>query len=91
MVRCWNWQYQQKRQELIAVFGGKCQKCGSVEDLELAHKEWTGLNGQGRGKWRRYYDVIKNPEKYWLGCKDCHDEYDKDNKARAKEETEKKN
>jgi len=93
---------KRKRQELITQFGGKCQKCGSTQKLEFAHKEPTGLNGLGRGRKERYYDVIKNPEKYWLSCPDCHDEYDRDKggkgsartqkalKARAKQEAKKR-
>jgi len=80
MVNVWNWKFQRKRQELIDQFGGKCQNCGGTENLELAHKEPTGLNGRGRGSWHRYYDVRKNPEKYWLACKDCHKEYDREDR-----------
>jgi hypothetical protein len=67
-----------KRQKLIDQFGGKCQKCGSTQKLEFAHKETTELNGRGRGRKERYYDVVKNPEKYWLTCPDCHDDYDRE-------------
>lgn len=80
---------RRKRIELIDQFGGKCQKCGSTAKLELAHKEPTELNGQGRGRKERYYDVIKNPEKYWLSCQDCHDEYDKDKGGKGSARTQK--
>lgn len=89
MARVWNKKYKRKRQELIDQFGGKCQKCGGTENLEFAHKEPTGLNGWGRGKWHRYYDVRKNPEKYWLACKDCHREYDKDKGGKGSARTQK--
>jgi predicted restriction endonuclease len=34
------------------------------------------LNGRGRGRKERYYDVIRNPTSYLLMCKDHHEMYD---------------
>ena len=66
----------ERRNELIIEFGGKCEECHSTESLEFAHKEPTGLSGRGRGRKERLYDVINNPDKYRLLCKDCHEMYD---------------
>jgi len=79
-----------KRIELIEQFGGKCQKCGSTENLEFAHKESTELDGSGRGMRRRVYDVIKHPEKYWLACPECHDEYDAEHGGKGSRRTQKR-
>ena len=66
----------ERRKKLIKEFGGECEECPSTETLEFAHKEPTELSGWGRGRENRVYDVIKNPTKYRLLCKDCHKEYD---------------
>lgn len=55
---------------------GECEECGTVSGLEFAHKEPMELDGWGRGRKERVYDVMKNPNKYRLLCKDCHKEYD---------------
>lgn len=66
-----------RRLELIQKFGGKCKNCGSVENLQFAHIEETELSRKkGRGRKERFYDVLKNPEKYRLYCKECHEQYD---------------
>jgi len=66
-----------RRQELIQRFGGKCKNCGSTEKLQFAHIEKTKLSGsKGRGTKERFYDVLKNPEKYRLYCEGCHEQYD---------------
>ncbi len=44
--------------------------------MEFAHKEPTELSGWERGRKERVHDVIRNPTKYRLLCKDCHKEYD---------------
>jgi len=66
----------ERRKRLIQEFGGRCEECSTTENLEFAHKEPTGLDGRGRGRKERVYDVIKNPEKYRLLCRDCHRVYD---------------
>lgn len=63
--------------KLRAEFGGYCQTCKSKEDLEFAHIKATDLNGWGRGRKERYYDIKKNKDSYRLLCKSCHKELDK--------------
>lgn len=68
--------------ELKKRFGGKCFNCGSTVNLQFAHVKDTCLNGEGRGRKERYYDIIKNPECYTLLCggadnaSGCHQQYD---------------
>lgn len=65
-------------------FGNKCQECGAkrrynkwgVINLEFAHIKSTGLNGRGRGLWKRIYDIKNHPECYKLLCWRCHREFD---------------
>lgn len=61
---------------LIINFGGMCEECGSKLGLEFAHRLPTGLSGKGRGKDRRYYDILKHPLNYRLLCSSCHARYD---------------
>jgi len=67
---------KERREKLIEEYGGKCEECPTTENLEFAHKEDTELSGRGRGRKERVYDVIRNPDKYMLLCKDCHENYD---------------
>lgn len=67
---------KRKLNELREEFLWCCCWCGSTDGLEFAHIENTGLNGQGRGRWKRYYDVKKNKDKFMLMCKECHKEFD---------------
>ena len=70
-------EYVKRRwQQLIDDSGGKCAQCPSTGPLEFAHLEPTGLNGKGRGKARRLFNILKHPEKYVLLCVDCHDVLD---------------
>jgi hypothetical protein len=68
--------------ELKKLFGGKCWNCGSTANLQFAHKKETGLNGRGRGRKERYYDIKKHPDCYILLCGGdtgdggCHQQYD---------------
>jgi len=63
-------------------FGGKCLNCGSIINLQFAHIKETGLNGRGRGRKERYYDIRKYPKCYILLCggddgiSGCHQQYD---------------
>jgi hypothetical protein len=57
-------------------FGNSCFFCGSMFNMQFAHRQKTGLHGAGRGKISRYYDIAKNPTKYFLLCKECHKDYD---------------
>lgn len=67
---------KRKRQQLVADRGGECEECGSKEKMEFAHLGETGLYGAGRGRKERYYDVIRNPDKYKLLCQRCHKRLD---------------
>jgi len=58
------------KKKLIKQFGGKCIVCGKTTNLEFAHIKPTKLNGKGRGRKERYYDVLKNPDYYCLTCKE---------------------
>jgi hypothetical protein len=68
---------KRKFDELREEFGGKCIFCPSKENLQFAHIRETGLNGWGRGKKVRYYDIVNHKEDYRLMCKDCHHKFDK--------------
>ena len=62
--------------ELKKLFGGKCKNCGTEEKLEFAHVKPTDLNGMGRGKITRYYDIKNYPDCYTLLCDKCHKLFD---------------
>ena len=65
--------------ELREAMGGRCSNllCPTpTENLEFAHIEPTGIEGWGRGRKERYYDVIKHPDCYILLCKGCHRLFD---------------
>lgn len=66
----------EKRKQLIKLFGGMCVLCWTTENLEFAHIKPTKLNGLGRGRKERYYDVKNNPKSYVLMCKKCHERFD---------------
>lgn len=48
--------------------GGKCWNCGSIINLQFAHIKETELNGEGRGRHERYFDVKNHPDCYALLC-----------------------
>jgi hypothetical protein len=50
-------------------YGDRCYFCSSTFQLEFAHVLPTKLNGRGRGRKERYYDIINNRDKYLLTCK----------------------
>jgi len=64
----------------IIRFKNRCQECnvkGSKKrPLHWAHTKDTLLNGRGRGSYKRYKDVLKNPKSYTLLCSACHLDYD---------------
>jgi len=62
---------------LRVQFGGKCVVCGQLWELEFAHVKPTGLNGDGRGRKERYYDIKNHPDCYALMCTKDHKEFDK--------------
>lgn len=69
-------------ERLKAEREGKCQAAscrteGTKENpLQWAHREPTGLKGEGRGWYRRLRDVRDYPEKYLLLCRACHLDFD---------------
>ena len=72
-----NWKWLKKKwSNLKYSCGNKCFNCGSNKKLEFCHLEPTNLNGKGRGKEQRYYDIIRNKDKYTFLCKKCHRKYD---------------
>lgn len=68
--------YMRAMWRLRALFGGRCQECGSLFSLEFAHVAKTALKGRGRGQSRRFHDIKRNPEAYRLLCRSCHCELD---------------
>lgn len=64
--------------ELREKHGNKChfKGCEQQYELQFAHIRPTNLNGMGRGRNERYYDIIRNPDAYILMCKDHHEMYD---------------
>lgn len=80
MVKSSTVRLQTQRAYLVEAFGGKCEDCGIEEGsgvkLEFAHKRDTGVNGKGRGSWRRYKNVRDNRDAYRLLCKLCHYAFD---------------
>jgi hypothetical protein len=67
-----------KFNELRSNFGGICHypECKSIENLQFAHRRPTRLSGSGRGKRKRYYDIMNNPVNYILLCLVHHARYD---------------
>ena len=63
--------------ELRKEFGNECQVCGDKENLEFAHVRKTELEGKGRGRKERYYDIKNNKDCYMLLCKACHKSMDR--------------
>lgn len=68
---------RRKRQELIALYGGRCVQCGIQAELEFAHPFPTEVVGRGRGQNHRTLDVIRNPLCYTLMCPACHLAFDR--------------
>jgi hypothetical protein len=54
-----------------------CSVAGCLEPVEFAHKNETGVNGRGRGKRKRFYDIVNHPECYLPLCHDHHKLYDR--------------
>jgi len=65
-------QVAREMKQLRLLFGGHCTKCGGKKQLEFAHIEPTGLDGEGRGSKERMRDIKKNKDKYELLCRPCH-------------------
>lgn len=58
-----------------------CSVAGCLEEPEFAHKpdseNGSGLNGRGRGRNKRYFDIINHPECYLPLCQPHHKAYDR--------------
>ena len=67
----------EKFNNLRKEFGNRCEFCGYTSELEFAHILPTGLMGMGRGKKKRYYNIVNHKPDYLLLCKDCHRKFDK--------------
>jgi len=69
-----------RREQLISLFGGRCQnkKCGSTCELQFAHIKPTRLSGVRRGRGRKEHqgDIAVHPGSYVLLCKSCHEDFD---------------
>lgn len=66
-----------------ALYSNSCVLCKGKDELEFAHLERTGLSfSDGRGKFKRTSDILRNPGKYTLLCRECHHDFDVDMQAR---------
>jgi len=64
----------------LGMLNFRCARCFITKKLEFAHTAPTQLNGRSRGQRARFEDVINNPGKYVLLCKEHHKEYDDNDK-----------
>jgi hypothetical protein len=65
--------YYRKRQELIAMLGGKCAKCGCTEDLEFDHIDRDKKSFDiGANYSRKIEDLLEELAKCQLLCADHH-------------------
>ena len=71
---------RRKRIVMKRYYGGKCQDCGTKKKLEFAHAKDTGLNGHGRGSYKRIRNILDNSECYRLLCHSCHSKFDRKEK-----------
>lgn len=64
------------RKNLIKAYGGFCWFCYKVfnntSKVQFHHIKNTNLNGRGRGRKERYYDILNNPNCYVPLCPRCH-------------------
>ena len=67
IYRIW---YNKKRNELIKIFGGECERCQRKTNLEIDHKRPNLFKGPGRGSYNRLKDVQRNIFCYLLLCKE---------------------
>lgn len=75
--------YQGAMARLRKARGGRCEAhlvwpgalrepCPRTEKLEFAHRKVTEVNGRGRGRSKRYHEIKKNPDWFWLLCRPHH-------------------
>lgn len=76
---CKNYSYNLRRRVLIKALGGKCEACGSIERLELDHKneegrEWCkGENIRiGRMQRLKLYEEDYCEDKLRVLCRSCN-------------------
>lgn len=77
LTNAWNRRLKQLIFEQRLEFGLCCVWCGDYSCVEFAHIDHTGVDGSSRGRWKRYYDVKKNKDKFMLMCQDCHRDFDR--------------
>ena len=68
--------YHRERAKIIKKLGGKCLKCGRIENLEIhhirnGHKEICS----GAGRLTRLFEWKKNMDNLSLLCYNCHKVY----------------
>lgn len=69
--------YQDKlKVRAFDAIGRACVFCESEDDVQAAHVLPTDLRGPGRGKKRRFADVVRKPEAYRPMCRRCHRTFD---------------
>lgn len=65
--------YHRRRAEAIVTFGGKCSKCGSVDDLEFDHIERSSKTGEIGKIWAyKKSRLSEELAKCQLLCGECH-------------------
>lgn len=72
-TRCFNRRYIRERDRCVAYLGGKCSKCGSVEKLEIHHKDKSQKSFNPTSKsdmsWKRRVEELNKCE---ILCMWCH-------------------
>lgn len=65
--------YHAKRAEIVAALGGKCAKCGSIDQLEIDHADAKGKAYNIAKIWN-YSDgrLQEELKKCQLLCEECH-------------------
>lgn len=65
--------YHSRREEVIQLLGGKCQDCGSIDDLEIDHKDPKykdyNIGKILHGSWSKIYMELALCT---LRCTKCH-------------------
>lgn len=75
--------YRRERAGILAVLGGKCEKCGATEHLEVHHRNPLNSSRKTNGAVRgmrggmariREWRSPDARERFILLCRDCHAE-----------------
>jgi hypothetical protein len=65
--------YQRKRIKIIEYLGGKCNECGSTNDLHVDHKDHTKKSFSLAKCWSYSWSIlIEELKKCQLLCEECH-------------------